>query len=321
MGEQEVVQENNFSEQDNFHKIIAMPEMVLDWKKHYLKEGHSVHSATTYYNYIRRFVGYGIKVNQKTVDKFRENNMSGACSGALKNFFKFLVHKKDFPRELLYIYFDKSKSTKKFPKSITPLEVTKIIEAMPSLMEKNLTLMTFELGLRISETLKLTWGDFSWTAWLQDRSKYGSVNLLNTKGGKFRTIPVHPYIMEKLYNDHKNRTAEGLPIGGLLFDFGIKNYIDPKKSKEENQYNYIVLHAEDRYRKLLYRVSKEVLNKLVNPHMLRHSKGQDMMNNNVPIETIKAYLGHGSLTSTEIYAKASPEKIRADLEKYYGKDD
>lgn len=317
MEEAQVLIENNLSDEDRFQKIVAMPDMVLEWKKHYLKEGHSVHSATTYFNYIKRFVGYGVKINQKSVDKFREKNMSGACSGALKNFFKFLVNRKDFPREILYIYFDKSKSTKKFPNSISPLEVQKIIDAMPSLMERNLTLLTFELGLRISETLKLTWKDFSWVTWLQDRSKYGSVNLINTKGGKYRTIPVHPKVMEKLYKDHEMRTAEGVPIGGLMFDFGIRNYIDPKKSKEENQYEYIVLHAEDRYRKLLYRVSKEVIGRRVNPHMLRHSKAQDMMNNNVPAETIKAYLGHSSISSTEIYAKASAEKIKSDLEKYH----
>jgi integrase len=192
---------------------------------------------------------------------------------------------------------------------------------MPSIKEKYLTLLTYELGLRISEALKLTWSDFNWSGWLLDRTKQGSVNLKNTKGGKFRSIPVPDYLMNELYEHHKQRNSFGIPIGGLLFDFGISEYSEKDKTLAENQYNYIVVHAEDRFRKLLYKVSNTVLGKKVNPHQLRHSKAQDLMNHGVPIETIKAFLGHSNISSTEIYASASSEKIRSDLEKYYKKDE
>jgi integrase len=254
------------------------------------------------------------------MDKFRENNMSGACAGALKNFINYLVDKKDFSIEIRYIKFEKSKSTKKMPKSIEPLEIQKLIDAMESLKDKNLTLVLYSLGLRVSEGLKLKWLDFNWVSWLQDKTKQGEVRLENTKGGKFRAIPVSSYLMNKLYNEHQNKTEQGIPYGGLLFDYGIINYADKTKSLEENQYNYIVTHAEDRYRKLLYKVSKEILGKRINPHMLRHSLAMDMMNHNVPIETIKEFLGHSQISSTEIYAHASAEKLKRDLEKYNEKE-
>lgn len=307
----------SFSEEIKTREILATPELVNEWKKYYLREGHSFHSTTTYYNYIKRFVSYGIKINQKTVDKFREKNMSGACSGALKNFFQYLVLKQGFPPETKYIHFDKSKSTKKFPNSIDPLEVKKLVNAFENIMERNLTLVIYECGLRVSEALKLTWADFNWISWLQDRTKQGSVNLKNTKGNKFRTIPVSFELMEKLYNDHKNRTSDGIPIGGLLFNFGISEVYDKTKTLDENQYNYIVIHAEDRYRKRLYKISKEVLGKRINPHSLRHSFAMDLMNHNVPIESIKRFLGHTNISSTEIYAQASASKLSKDLEEYY----
>lgn len=325
MGNDEPLQENNLSEEIQRESFVVTPELVTKWKEFYLREGHTFHSTTTYYNYLKRFVGYGIKINQKTVDKFREKNMAGACSGAMKNFFKFLVLKHKFPQEILDLHFEKSKSTKKFPKSITPLEVQKVIDSMPDLKTRNLTLVIYTLGLRVSEALKLKWSDFEWITWLLDVSKQGQVNLKNTKGGKFRAIPVPADLMSKLYYDHPKRTTQGVPLGNtkfdLVFDFGMGNYESGNESIDEKQYNYVVVHAEDRYRKLLYKVSQEVLGKRINPHQLRHAKALDLMNHNVPLETIKGFLGHANISSTEIYASASSEKIRADLEKYYKKDE
>jgi site-specific recombinase XerD len=131
--------------------------------------------------------------------------------------------------------------------------------------------------------------------------------------------------MERLYEDHLARTTEGVPIGNLVFDIGIDKYLmgeegKPKKlSKEEEdkvKYNYIV-YAENYYRELLYKISKEVIGRRINPHRLRHSKAQDLMNRGVPIETIKAFLGHASISSTEVYAQASSEKIESDLKKIH----
>lgn len=315
---EEILQETNLLDLEQPKKFLATPELVQEWKKYYLKGGHTVHSMITYYNYIKRFVDYGIEINQKTVDRFRnkDKNISGACSGALKNFFAFLVDKKDFPNEIGGIKFQKSKSTKKFPKSISPLEVQRVIDSMPTLVDKMLTKTIYELGLRISEGLRLIWEDFNWTTWLQNQDKQGTVNLKQTKGGKFRAIPVSPELMKELYENHKLRNSNGVPMGGLVFNYGISDYQDITKSKEENQYDYIVGHAEDRYRKLLYKVSKSVLGKRINPHQLRHTKAQDMMNKGVPLETIQAFLGHSSITSTQIYAHASADKIAKDLEEY-----
>lgn len=309
--------EEQFAEPTRPKKILVTPDLVLEWRKHYLREGHTVHSTTTYFNYLKRFVGYGIEINQKNVDRFREKNMAGACMGALKNFFKFLVDRKEFPPETLFLRFDKSKSTKKFPNSITPLEVQSIIQAMPSLKEKILTTTIYELGLRISEALKLTWQDFAWSTWLLDKTQQGSVILKETKGGKFRSIPVSKELMSLIYDSHPNRTSTGIPIGNLLFDYGIMEFLTNKEQTlEENKYEYIVVHAEDRFRKMLYKISKQAIGKRINPHMLRHSKAQDMMNHNVPIESIKRFLGHARLSSTEIYAQASAEKLKKDLEEY-----
>lgn len=295
-------------------KNIATPDLVFEWRKHYLKEGHSVASTTTYFNYIKSFVGYGIEINQKNINTFRTKSSSGSSSGSLKNFFQFLVNKKEFPQEILYIHFDKSKSKKKFPESLDIQEVNKLIEAMPRLKDKYFTIVLSSLGLRISEGLKLKFEDFSWSSWLLDRTKQGSVNLKNTKGGRFRTIPVSPELMELLYSDNVcKKTSEGIPIGNLIFDYGIMEFLNNKEhTLDENQYDYLK-YAGDRYRDILERTSKNVLNKKVHPHQFRHSRAQDLMNRGLPIESLRLYLGHSNLSSTSIYASASAEKLKEDM--------
>jgi integrase len=301
---------------------FVTPELVQEWKKFYLREGHSVASTKTYFNYIKSFVDYGVFVNQKTVDRWRVKSTAGAAAGALKNFFNFLVKKKEFSQEILYIHFDKSKSQKKFPEAFETIEVEKIIEAIPGLKEKYFTIVMANLGLRIGECMKLKWEDFSWATWLQDRTKQASVNLKNTKGGKFRTIPVSPEIMEILYQDNvnPNKSSQGIPIGNLIFDFGIMNYLGNKEqSTEENIYDYLK-YAGDRYRLALDKVTKETLNKKSHPHMFRHYRAQSLLNKGLPLVHLKNYLGHASISSTEIYAKSSAEQLKKELEKIEGNE-
>lgn len=299
-------------------KLLATPDMVLEWKKHHLREGHSIPSTNTYFSFIKRFVDYGILVDQKSVNRFRANNMSGPCAGALKAFFRFLVVKRGFPEEIQNMRFDRSKSTKRFPSGLQAIEVQKILIGMGEvgLKEKLLTLTIFELGLRISEGLKLTWSDFTWATWLQDRNQQGTVNIMNTKRGKFRALPVKPELMEILYSAHQNRNNEGIPIGNLVFDFGIMSYLGIKdRTLEQNKFDYIN-YASNRYRDLLYRTSKSILGRRINPHKLRHAKAQILMDSGMPIESLKALLGHEKISSTEIYAQASAEKLKKDLQTY-----
>jgi integrase len=298
---------------------VANIELADAWRKYYIKEGHTIHSTTTYYNYIKLFVGLGIQINQKAVDKFRDYHYSSASSAALKNFFNFLVVKHNFPPEILYIRFAKNKSTRKFPESLEEIEVKKLIAGMGQheLKSQIMTNIVYELALRISEALKLRFEDFNWATWIMDKNKYGVVNIKYTKRNNFRVMPVKPSIMQDLYNPlvSPNKTNDGIPLGGLLFNFGLENYFSKEKTVEQIQFDYIK-YATKRYHKLLRKVGLETINKKVHAHMLRHTKAQSLTNHSMPIESIKGFLGHKAISTTEIYTHSSSEKILADLQKY-----
>lgn len=49
-------------------------------------------------------------------------------------------------------------------------------------------------------------------------------------------------------------------------------------------------------------------------HQLRHSKAMHLLENGVNLVYIRDFLGHSSVTTTEIYAKANPEMKRRAVE-------
>ncbi len=299
-------------------EFIATKEQVEEWKKHYLSLGHTYPSTNTYYSFIKRFVGEGTKINQKVVDKFREKNMSCPASSSLKNFFKFLVNKKACPADVLNIRFERSITKRIFPKSITRDEVEIIIENMPEFRLKVLTRLLYDLALRISEGMKIKWEDINFVEWLNNKDDFGKVNLKNTKRGKFAVMPVRKELMEMLYSDDisKIKNQHGVPIGDKpIFKIGegIESFIFRKEKKnEENLHDYIK-YAENYYYRVLLKVSKAHIGKKVSAHVFRHSKAQHLLDAGMPIDSLKEFLRHVKISSTEVYAQASPEKVKKDL--------
>jgi integrase/recombinase XerD len=58
----------------------------------------------------------------------------------------------------------------------------------------------------------------------------------------------------------------------------------------------------------------ELVPTTVSPHVLRHSKAMHLLENGVNLIYIRDILGHASVITTEIYAKASPEMKRQAIE-------
>lgn len=52
------------------------------------------------------------------------------------------------------------------------------------------------------------------------------------------------------------------------------------------------------------------------PHSMRHTTAMHMLEAGVPLVVIKQFLGHEHLSTTEIYAKISPESVIVKLEKW-----
>lgn len=298
--------------------MIVTPELIEEWKKWFLATGHTMPSTQTYYSFIKKYVHVGVDITQKTVNDYRIDNMSCPGSGSLKSFFKFLVDKKGYPEKILLIRFDRNKPQSCFPHSVSVKEIQLIIDNIEVFRYKVLTKVVFELALRISEAIRLDWADFNWMEWLEKRGDTGKVSIKKAKRNSFRVMSVTDERMLELYNLCNNKTSKGIPINGLVFNLGIgiQGFLNDKMyTVEENIFRYIST-SEGTYGDLLRKVSKACIGKQITPHQLRHSRAQMLMDNGMSIESLKTFLGHKSISTTEIYAQASPEKVRKELIKF-----
>ena len=70
--------------------------------------------------------------------------------------------------------------------------------------------------------------------------------------------------------------------------------------------------------KLIRRAAQEAgLEKLVYPHLLRHSVAQILLDRGMPLEQLQKFLGHKDLRITQIYAESSLEQVRESYRRVF----
>jgi site-specific recombinase XerD len=163
---------------------------------------------------------------------------------------------------------------------------------------RDLAILTtlYETGARVQELVDLHLGDISLSSF--------PTAILNGKGGKSRTVPI------------------GSDVASIL-----RRYIKEYAVSEPDQYlftnsqknrltrvgiQYIIDKYTDRGRALKPLMFKA---KITN-HSFRHSKSMHLLEAGVNLLYIRDFLGHTSVTTTEVYAKANPEIKRRIIEQH-----
>ena len=125
---------------------------------------------------------------------------------------------------------------------------------------------------------------------------------LTGKGNKTRIVPLSKEVTKIL---KKYIKLYGLKNEDILFS----NKSNTKLTRQGIQY---IL------KKYIERAKKEdssLFNKNISNHSLRHSKAMHLLESGVNLIYIRDFLGHVSVITTEIYAKANPEIRRKQIEK------
>lgn len=156
-----------------------------------------------------------------------------------------------------------------------------------------ITLM-YETGCRVQELIDLKYDDISFNT--------PSTVKLHGKGKKIRVIPINEKlknilsvycreynITDKSQNLFENRSHNKFTRQGI--NFILKKYVE--KAKTINS--------------LLFPFK-------IHCHTLRHTKAMHLLENGVNLIYIRDILGHESIQTTEIYARANPEMKRKYLE-------
>jgi integrase/recombinase XerD len=157
--------------------------------------------------------------------------------------------------------------------------------------------LMYDTGARVQEIADLKVADI--------RIKAPATIRLTGKGNKTRIIPLMPQtmsIVKKYMADYGlldetkqanplffNRKNEKLTRAGLSYI--LNKYVDRAKAS-----------------------NKELFLEKMSAHVLRHSKAMHLLQSGVNLIYIRDFLGHSSVTTTEIYAKSDPEIKRKAIE-------
>lgn len=145
--------------------------------------------------------------------------------------------------------------------------------------EHALLLFLYNSGARASEAAQLTIADLDWHA--------RSVKILG-KGQKLRTCPLWPKTLETL-----RPLAAGRAVTAPVF----LNRLSQPLTRSG-------IHAIVKRCALQARhTAPSIANKSVGPHTIRHSTASHLLRAGVDLNTIRAWLGHVSINTTNIYAE------------------
>jgi site-specific recombinase XerD len=163
---------------------------------------------------------------------------------------------------------------------MSEVEVSLLIRAAPSKRDRVMLEVIYAGGLRVSETVGLTWSD------VLPRDDRVQLSILG-KGGKVRQVLL-PEIVSRALLSLRGNAGDNDPVfasregGGHL---------------TERTVNGMVKRA----------AVKAGINEAVSPHWLRHAHGSHAIDRGASLPEVQTTLGHGNIATTSGYLHARPD--------------
>jgi site-specific recombinase XerD len=252
-------------------------------------------------------------INRNMIEKYLvwiENKKKCSIStrnhrlAALQSFFRYIQLEAPEQMELCNTILSiKSKKMPATEMNYISIEGIKLLLSIPNIEIKserrNLAVLAlmYDTGGRVQEIADLKISDI--------RIKSPSTIRLMGKGSKTRVIPLVPQtvsILKKYMTDYD------------LFDLSKRNLPLFFNKKNEKLTRAGLSYILSKYTKKAMHNNRELFPSKVTAHVLRHSKAMHLLQSGVNLIYIRDFLGHASVTTTEIYAKSNPEIKRKAIE-------
>ncbi len=180
------------------------------------------------------------------------------------------------------------------PKALTEAEVDSLLGAVPGdgprpQRDRAILEVLYAGGLRISELVGLDLGDVD----LYD----GLVRVMG-KGSKERVVPLGRSAREAV-GDYLTTGRPEL-AGARTREPAL--FLNARGGRLTRQGAWLIVRAAGDRAGLAGRLF---------PHVLRHSCATHMLDHGADIRVVQELLGHASLSTTQVYTKVSPERLRA----------
>ena len=160
---------------------------------------------------------------------------------------------------------------------------------------KKLTMICvlYETGARVSEFINIKLSDLN----LSDNA---SITLYG-KGNKTRIVPISQELV-KLINKYLKEVYINYGDDYLFCSNYKKRY---ERTSINKMINRLILTLKTKY--------PNYFKGIYHPHSFRHTKATHLYNNGTPLLYVKEFLGHSTISSTEIYATTDSKKQREEI--------
>ena len=204
---------------------------------------------------------------------------------SIKNFLKYINENEDY--ESIDISDIKLKSSKKLPEVLSITDIENMINFYNHetyLDSRNRTVIDvlYSTGCRVSELCDINISDIDLD------EKYLK---LKGKGSKQRIVP----------------------IGSMLYK-NLLQYLNVRETFLQNRVEPLFLSKSKNKldRTAVFRIIKKTAKNIslqtdVHPHTLRHSAATHMLEGGCDLRTVQEFLGHSSVSTTQIYTKVTKE--------------
>ena len=222
-------------------------------------------------------------------------NQRLAC---IKSFYKYVqINEPDLFESCAQILSIKNKKApNKMISYFTENEIKIMINYLNDIKDlKKLTMVCvlYETGARVSEFINIKLSDLN----LSDNASI----TLHGKVNKTRIVPISQELV-KLINKYLKEVYINYGDDYLFYS----NY---KEKYKRQGINYIIKQLIIQL-KFMY---QESFKGNYHPHSFRHTKATHLYNNGIPLLYVKEFLGHSTITSTEIYATPDSKKQREEI--------
>ena len=218
---------------------------------------------------------------------------------ALKQFYRFLMQENiraDDPTARL----DPPRRARSLPKTLSPDEVVRLVEAAESPRDRALIELLYGAGLRVSELVSLP---------LKTAPRPGQDHMIiEGKGGKERLVALGGPALAAL-DAHLAARAAALP---------------KVETRHEKAARWLFPSASAADGKLTRRRVGQILEaaaakagidpKRVSPHVLRHAFATHLVEGGADLRTVQTLLGHADIATTQIYTHVAEGRLKTLVE-------
>ena len=284
-------------------RATAIDEGVLDafCDALWLEDGLSKNTISSYRADLLQLGAFlkkdFLKVDEADLFAFLGSRQGRASSAArrvstLKRFYQYCLRERRIKVDPT-LKLDPPKRTPRSPKSLSEAEVEALLAAPNTatpmgLRDRAMLELLYATGLRVSELVAVKTFEVN---------LYAGVVRVMGKGSKERVVPLGRSAREAVgdYLTTGRPELAGRPRESALF-------LNARGGRLTRQGAWLIVRAAG---------DRAGLQGRLFPHVLRHSCATHMLDRGADIRVVQELLGHASLSTTQVYTKVSPERLRA----------